>query len=226
MPHCCALICYYPSQIPRPNQTYPSQLKLVVHLAEGQGLTANFPTYIYPDVDEGFAEHDLGDMYDNTAPDLAWTRSLTAIRSAFKQNIDIECVKDTFSALTLHLNDVTNAISTTAQDSHINYFPTGTGGLRRLALLHFYKDFFVPGSPPSLRKKLISRTIGVNRVVDAMIPSFKHTQQISWMLPGVPRTNKHVQIAFVSIVSVRGEKLVSEHVYWYQASVLAQVGAM
>jgi hypothetical protein len=224
--HCCALVCYYPSQISRPNQTFPSQLELVVHLAERQRLTANFPTFVYPDVEEGFAELDLDDIYDSTAAGLAWTRSLTAIRRAFKQYINIESVKDRFTALTTNAKDVTNAMSTTVGDPHVNFVATGTGGIGRRALLHFYKDFFVTGNPPSLKRKLISRTVGVDRVVDEMIISFKHTQRIHWMLPGVPPTNKFVQIAIVSIVAVRGGKLVSEHVYWDQASVLAQIGAL
>jgi len=92
--------------------------------------------------------------------------------------------------------------------------------------LHFYKDFFIPGSLPSLQIRLISRTSGVDRVVDEMLVSFKHTQEIPWILPGVPPTNRLVQIPMVSIVAFRGGKLVHEHVYWDQASVLVQIGAI
>lgn len=46
------------------------------------------------------------------------------------------------------------------------------------------------------------------------------------MLPGVPATNKRVEIILVSIVSLRGGRLYSEHVYWDQASVLVQVGLL
>ena len=46
------------------------------------------------------------------------------------------------------------------------------------------------------------------------------------MLPGVPGTNKKVEILLVSIVTLKGGKLYQEHVYWDQASVLVQLGLL
>jgi hypothetical protein len=46
------------------------------------------------------------------------------------------------------------------------------------------------------------------------------------MLPGVPPTNKKIEILMVSIVTIRGGRLYQEHVYWDQASVLVQVGLL
>lgn len=74
--------------------------------------------------------------------------------------------------------------------------------------------------------RLVSRTAGADRVVDELYISFQHTNEIPWMLPGVPPTNKNVEIMLVSIVSLRGGRLYSEHVYWDQASVLVQVGLL
>lgn len=42
----------------------------------------------------------------------------------------------------------------------------------------------------------------------------------------MPPTNKAVQIPVVSIVTVRGGRLVHEHLYWDQASVLVQIGLL
>lgn len=56
--------------------------------------------------------------------------------------------------------------------------------------------------------------------------SFKHSQHMPWILPGIPPTNKQVVVTIVSIVCIRGGKLYSEHVYWDQASVLLQVGLL
>ncbi|KAF2670908.1 carboxymethylenebutenolidase [Microthyrium microscopicum] len=225
IPHCTALICYYPTSIPHPNQKYPTNLNLVVHLAESQGLAATFPTYVYPEVQDGFAEHDL-DMFDAIAADLTWTRSLTAIRKGLGQDADLENVKDSFTTLSITEKNATAAVALMSEKAHVNYAPTGTGGIGRRALFHFYKDFFIPGSPPTLKWKLISRTTGVDRVVDEMVVSFKHTQEVPWILPGVPPTNRFVQVPVVSIVAIRGDRLISEHVYWDQASVLVQIGAL
>jgi hypothetical protein len=74
--------------------------------------------------------------------------------------------------------------------------------------------------------RLLSRTVGADRVVDELHMSFKHSQAMPWILPGVPATNRQVEVVIVSIVSIRGGKLNSEHVYWDQASVLLQVGLL
>jgi hypothetical protein len=226
MPHCGALICYYPSQIPHPNANYPSQLNLVLHLAASQNFAPKFHHYVYAGVDPGFAEHDL-DEYDRVAAGLAWTRSLGAVRKGFKISVDLEGVREAFSAVSLgRSKDATAAVASIMQDGYVNNSPTCTGGIGKRALYHFYHDFFLPGNPPSLATKLISRTVGVDRVVDEMVVSFRHTTVMPWILPEVPPTQKFVEITIVSIIAVRGGKLVSEHIYWDQAAVLIQIGAL
>lgn len=115
---------------------------------------------------------------------------------------------------------------TTHKTPSATYFPTLTGGVGADDLQRFYNDYFIYANPPSLRMTLISRTVGTDRVVDEMHASFKHTHEIPWMLPGVPPTGKRVEVMVVSIVSVRANKLYSEHVYWDQASVLFQIGLL
>lgn len=90
----------------------------------------------------------------------------------------------------------------------------------------FYCDFVFPFRPPSLNIRLVSRTVGTDQIVDEMYMSFKHTQEIPWILPGVPPTDRFVEIAVVNIVSIRGGKLCHRQVYWDHASVLVQVGLL
>lgn len=59
-----------------------------------------------------------------------------------------------------------------------------------------------------------------------MYMTFRHTQEIPWMLPGVPPTDKPVEIAVVNIVCIRGGKLCHRQLYWDHASVLVQVGLL
>ena len=59
------------------------------------------------------------------------------------------------------------------------------------------------GGGKTTAMKLVSRTIGVDRVVDEMVFSFEHTQEIPWMLPDVPPTGKKVSVALVAIVCIR-----------------------
>ena len=108
----------------------------------------------------------------------------------------------------------------------VTYTPTLTGGIGINSLRRFYEQHFLRTLPPSMRLRLISRTVGVDRIVDELHASFEHTHEIPWMLPGVPPTNRKVEIILVSIVSMKAGKLSSEHVYWDQASVLVQVGLL
>jgi carboxymethylenebutenolidase len=70
----------------------------------------------------------------------------------------------------------------------------------------------------------VSRTIGTDQLVDEMIFKFTHTVRMDWMLPGVARTGRRVEVPLVAIVRFRGDKLAHEHIYWDQASVLVQLG--
>jgi hypothetical protein len=101
-----------------------------------------------------------------------------------------------------------------------------TGGIGEAELKRFYKEFFLPSAPPTFHMRLISRTIGVDRIVDELYVQFKHTTQMPWILPGIPPTNQKVEIVVVSLVSMRGGKIWHERIYWDQASVLFQVGLL
>lgn len=122
--------------------------------------------------------------------------------------------------------DAAATMKTMIDNPYVNHIPTLTGGIGQEDLYRFYKDFFIPSNPPSFKMRLISRTVGVDRVVDEMHISFKHTQTIPWLLPDVPPTNKEVEVALVSVVCIRGAKLYHEHIYWDQASVLVQIGLL
>ena len=109
-------------------------------------------------------------------------------------------------------------------DSYVNHVPVMTGGVGHAELREFYSQRFIPQMPPDTAMTPVSRTIGVDRIVDEMVFEFTHTSKMDWMLPGVEPTGKHVKVALVVIVHFREGKLAHEHIYWDQASVLAQLG--
>lgn len=108
----------------------------------------------------------------------------------------------------------------------VNFTPTMTGGFGRDELKRFYKDYFLKTAPPSLHLRLVSRTVGADRIVDEFYIQFKHTCIMPWILPDVPPTNEKVEIIVISIVGMRAGKVWSERIYWDQASVLFQVGLL
>jgi carboxymethylenebutenolidase len=115
-------------------------------------------------------------------------------------------------------------IDTMVPDAYVNHIPVLTGGVGRDQLREFYSLHFIPKMPADTEIVPISRTIGVERLVDEMLFRFTHTIEMDWMLPGVAPTGKKVECPLVVIVHFRDGKLANEHIYWDQASVLVQLG--
>lgn len=122
--------------------------------------------------------------------------------------------------------DTEATLATMVEDAYVNHIPVLTGGRGRDALRRFYERDFIPAMPPDTTLMPVSRTVGEDQLVDEMIFSFTHTQEMPWMLPGVAPTNRRVQIPLVAIVRFRDGKLAHEHIYWDQASVLKQIGLL
>ncbi|KAI1109581.1 hypothetical protein F5Y14DRAFT_21888 [Nemania sp. NC0429] len=190
------------------------------------GAECAYPCYWYAAA-PGFAESDL-DEYEAVAAELAWSRSLGAVRKAMGVDMDVERVVEGNMEGKFFTRNLEQTMSTytTHKPPHATYFPTLSGGVDAQELRRFYADYFLSTNPESTKLTLLSRTVGADRVVDELHVSFKHTQEMPWILPGVPPTNKRVEVVVISIVTLRGGKLYHEHVYWDQASVLLQVGLL
>ncbi|CAN9345291.1 unnamed protein product [Alternaria alternata] len=178
--------------------------------------------YRYEKSATGFADPSSR-AYSEVEANLAWTRALACVRKGFGKNVDLEPIALSHWNARFEDDDPDRAsMSVPTRDNIADN--AGRCGKKKLA--EFYGEFFVPSLVEDFSIRLVSRTMGVNRIVDEMVVSFTHSDEIDWVLPGVPPTNKRVEIPMVSIVAVRGDKLVSEHMYWDQASVLVQVGLL
>ena len=183
----------------------------------------------YPGLEHAFGRPG-GEHYALAAAELANLRSLeflvsnlagagcASAQQTLSQRWD-DHVKYEFA--TRNTNDT---IETMVVDAYVNHVPVMTGGVGHDELREFYSQRFIPQMPPDTAMTPVSRTIGVDRVVDEMVFEFTHTINMEWMLPGVEPTGKHVKVALVVIVHFRDGKLAHEHIYWDQASVLAQLG--
>lgn len=120
--------------------------------------------------------------------------------------------------------DTESTLATMVDDASVNHVPVMTGGRGKEGLRAFYSQDFIPCMPPDTKLTPISRTVGKDQLVDEMIFSFTHTQEMPWMLPGIPPTNRRVEVPLVAIVGFRDGKLAHERIYWDQASVLKQIG--
>jgi carboxymethylenebutenolidase len=122
--------------------------------------------------------------------------------------------------------DTAATLDTMVPNAYVNHIPVLTGGVGHDQLREFYSRHFIPRMPPDTAIVPVSRTIGVDRLVDEMIFRFTHTIEMDWMLPGVLPTGKRVEVPLVAVVHFREGKLAHEHIYWDQASVLVQLGLL
>jgi carboxymethylenebutenolidase len=122
--------------------------------------------------------------------------------------------------------DTDATMATMVAEPYVNHIPTLTGGVGHDQLKRFYRYHFIGCNPPDMTLTPVSRTVGTDSLVDEMLIAFTHTCAIDWLLPGVTPTGRRVEVPLVAIVRFQDGKLVHEHIYWDQASVLVQVGLL
>lgn len=164
--------------------------------------------------------------YDKTTRGLAWSRMIAELRRELGPHYDLSALWDAHTHHEFVTRDVDATMATMVDAPYVNHVPTMTGGVGHAHLKRFYKHHFVDANPPDTRLIPVSRTVGVDRLVDEMVFCFTHTSEIPWMLPGVPPTGRYVEVPLVAIVAFRGDRLCHEHIYWDQASVLVQIGLL
>jgi carboxymethylenebutenolidase len=141
-------------------------------------------------------------------------------------NHDLVALWEAHTRTEFETRDVAGTMASMVAHPNVNHIPTMTGGVGHDQLKRFYKYHFIGANPPDTAMKLISRTVGKDSLVDEMLFSFTHTLEIDWMLPGIPPTGRKVEVPLVAIVQFNGDKLMHEHIYWDQASVLVQIGLL
>ncbi|HEY2481010.1 MAG TPA: nuclear transport factor 2 family protein [Caulobacteraceae bacterium] len=141
-------------------------------------------------------------------------------------DFDIAALWEAHCRYEFETRDLDATMATMVAEPYVNHVPTMTGGVGQAQLKQFYHRHFIGRNPPDTALTLVSRTVGTGGLVDEMLFSFTHTCEVDWMLPGVAPTGRRVEIPLVAIVRFEGDKLAHEHIYWDQASVLVQIGAL
>ena len=188
-------------------------------------LGGDAEVYVYTGVTPGFAVPGRA-TYDKQGADMAHTRTIALLRRVLGPRYDLSALWEAHRACEFVSRDVDATMRTMVAEPYVNHVPTLTGGYGQASLRRFYRDHFIPKSPKDTRTIPISRTVGADRVVNEALLCFTHDCEIDWLLPGVAPTGKYVEVALVGIITFRGDKLVHEHIYWDQASVLVQVGLL
>ena len=155
-------------------------------------------------------------MQEKTVSESQLSREQQAIEKLWEEHLASEFKSKSAKA----------AINTMIDRPSVNHVPVMTGGVGRKQLTHFYSHYFIPQMPPDTQIIPVSRTIGYDRLVDEFVIKFTHTLQMEWLLPGVPPTNKPVEVATITVVQFQDGKMASERIYWDQASLLVQLGLL
>ncbi|RAH47258.1 uncharacterized protein BO95DRAFT_410504 [Aspergillus brunneoviolaceus CBS 621.78] len=203
------------------------------HLPAGQTLAESITaatttkTYQYPSTrSPGFIIPGHAD-FDLRAAGVAHTRSLTFLKPRTGgPYFDLEQIWEAHTHHEFGDRSVENTMATMVQEPYVNHIPTITGGTGRAALTRFYAQHFIFANPADTALELISRTVGVDRVVDEFILCMTHDRVVDWLVPGVPPTGRPLRVPFTAVVNIRGDRLFHEHIAWDQATVLRQLGLL
>ncbi len=120
--------------------------------------------------------------------------------------------------------DVEATLATMVEDASVDHVPVHSGGRGKAALRAFYRDVFIGSWPDDLEMSTTNRVFGQDQLVEEDHLRFTHKNRMDWFLPGVPATNRLVDVDFVIVVQFRDGKLACERIYWDQATVLRQTG--
>ena len=144
----------------------------------------------------------------------------------YKEPSKLGEVFDKYLEFEFDKEDVDATMTTMTEDPYVHHVPTLAGGRGYYGVYNFYKNHFVGKMPKNFKVTKISRTVGIDQVVDELVISFTHDTEIEYLLPGVAPTGKYVEIPHVVIMKFKNNKISHEHIYWDQASVLAQIGLL
>jgi carboxymethylenebutenolidase len=139
---------------------------------------------------------------------------------------DLGSVFDEHVRLEFVDKDVDAVMKTMVEEPYVWNVATATGGIGRDGVWSFYTEKFVGKMPDDTKVSPISRTVGQDQVVDELLLTFTHDRPIEFMLPGVPATGRYVELPHVVVMKFKDGKIVHEHIYWDQASLLVQVGLL
>ncbi|KAJ5831941.1 hypothetical protein N7474_000252 [Penicillium riverlandense] len=213
-----------------------SSVPVLRHLAststKPRKRTQELTEYYYPNVKSFKFATPFHDHFDYTTEAVTHTRNLTFLKPKIGgPYFDLEAIWDEHTYYEFADRSVEHTMSTMVQEPYVNHVPTMTGGIGRNRLAEFYRDHFIFNNSADTVLELISRTIGIDRVVDEFIYKFTHDQRIDWLqvppsAPGIPPTNLKIEIPFTAVVNIRGDRLYHEHIAWDQSSVLRQLGLL
>lgn len=139
---------------------------------------------------------------------------------------DLGAVCDEHVASEFEAKDIDATMATMVDEPYVWNVPTLEGGSGGKGVRDWYVLRFIGHVPPDVEIEPISRTVSDDHVIDEIVFSFTHDEEIPFMLPGVAPTGRRVRVPLVVVMGFEGTRITHEHIHWDQASVLVQVGLL
>ncbi|KAF8533295.1 hypothetical protein BDD12DRAFT_866026 [Trichophaea hybrida] len=160
-----AVAAYYPLSLP--STAFHPTVHILLHLPHTYPFSLRTSSTVrirLYDAAPGFAQPTTP-TYDRIATSLAFSRTLALLRGTIGPEMpDLEGVWEDHLRYKFHDKSVNKTMDTMVSQPYVNYVPTLTGGRGYNEIHRFYKDFFIPRCPPSMRMTLVSRTVGSDRI--------------------------------------------------------------
>ncbi|KAL1631319.1 hypothetical protein SLS54_000078 [Diplodia seriata] len=143
--------------------------------------TTTTTTHVYPTAPPNFTLP-AHPSYRSGPAALAHTRSLAFIKPLVGgPSFDLEAIWNEHCLYEFGERAVDKTMATMVQEPYVNHIPTVTGGVGRERLTQFYRNHFVHSNPPDTSLELVSRTVGVDRVIDEFVFRCTHDRVVDWL---------------------------------------------
>ena len=94
---------------------------------------------------------------------------------------DLEAIWDEHTKYEFEDRSVDKTMATMVDEPYVNHIPTLTGGIGRENLTKFYRDHFIHSNAEDAQLELVSRTVGIDRIVDEFLFNFTHDRVVDWL---------------------------------------------
>jgi carboxymethylenebutenolidase len=139
---------------------------------------------------------------------------------------DMARLWDEHNAMEFVAKDAEAAMKSMVDDPYVTIVANGAGGRGKEQVRAFYADVLIPQWPDDAQMQPANRVLGQDQLVDELHLGFTHAKQMDWLLPGVPPSNRRVEMEVAIVVRFQNDLIASERLYWDQAAVLRQVGLL
>ncbi|RMZ41821.1 LEA domain protein [Aspergillus flavus] len=178
------VVVYGNADSPISNATIPMLQHLAGASATAKVMSKNSNTqvYGYANVDTYQFATPFQGTFDYTTEAVSHTRNLGFLKPLIGgPYFDLKTIWEEHTQHEFETRSVPHTMATMVQEPYVNHIPTLTGGIGRAHFSTFYQNHFIFNNLADAELELISRTLGIDRVVDEFIYKFTHDTQIDWL---------------------------------------------